>query len=98
MCGLSCSRYMELRSPSPRPSPPGRGRAVRCVKNISESPLQSPLSLLFCQKPDNNLWQPNYLMADDDSPSPGGEGRGEGGRFTHFPPTRAFASLRRRLP
>lgn len=56
-------------SPSPRPSPSGRGGAMRRV--------------LIVRKPGDEVL--SYRMkAARVSPSPGGAGRGEGGRQSNF--------------
>src|SRR6267154_492030 len=54
-------------SPSPRPSPPGRGRFFVPVALESESTRACP-------------------SAETVSPSPGGEGRGEGGQSSTIGP------------
>jgi hypothetical protein len=89
------------RSPSPRPSPPGRGRALRRVAEFRFSSLQSLLSFRFGSKT-HHKWECVYsLKAAHVSPSPGGAGRGEGGRQSNLIhlaiSTHPSASLRRRL-
>src|SRR5262245_15277671 len=81
------ARYKEewlLRSPSPWPSPPGRGRAIGRRWLVRSTQLQSPLLLTSREKEPNHLARSPRRKPVDDSPSPGGEGWGEGERRTNF--------------
>lgn len=90
---------LELRSPSPRPSPPGSGRAFRRTVNISESPLHALRLHQSCGEPPKKIERSQGPMADDKAPSPGEEGRGQGERSSKFavPLTLWSALARRRL-
>ncbi len=69
------------RFPSPQPSPRGRGRAIRSGCLFLKPSLQLP-AFFFCGRmPEDSLRRPRNVDAGDDSPSPGGEGRGEGERL-----------------
>jgi hypothetical protein len=72
------------RSPSPRPSPPGRGRTVRRALTLRGLQLQSPLLFHSWEKRSDKWTRPDRPKTANGSPSPGGEGRGEGERHTIF--------------
>ena len=82
------------RSPSPRPSPPGRGRAVGRILRFLRLRLQSPLHFRLRSKRHNYFEHPRTLWPVNVSPSPGGEGRGEGGRQCNFIPFSTLLPLR----
>ncbi len=66
-----------IRPPSSRPSPPGEGewfaRFCEVIRQISSSVIRA-----------NRLPPQSQVVAADISPSPGGEGRGEGGRAIQY--------------
>ena len=62
----------------PAPSPEER-ELTAYVAGVSMSPLPTARMLFWLQPLRENLDRSHGLMPDDNSPSPGGEGRGEGG-------------------
>src|ERR1017187_1399049 len=77
--GMGSQEECDERSPSPRPSPPRRGRTNCSRWTIGPPSLQSLLSWSSPEKRAGNCAGSHRPNPDDDSPSPGGEGRGEGG-------------------
>jgi len=70
----ACSAFpvgRQMSSPSPRPSPPGEGVAAA--------------RFTLCESRSDNPSREFSNESEDDAPSPGGEGRGEGGPFNHVP-------------
>ena len=83
---MATSIQVELvdRLPSPRPSPPGRGGGRRCSLVVHTPPFFSPRSDVFLENTPANLQFPNATETASVSPSPGGEGWGEGERHTIY--------------
>ena len=68
-----------LRPPSPRPSPPGRGRAIHIAGQFFDPCCSHRFCVIGRETQDNQACH-MVQNAANHSPSPGGEGRGEGGR------------------
>ncbi len=76
--------FVMERSPSPRPSPPGRRRANRRRAKVWSRLFQSPLPNSSGDRFPANQRHSILQAAANVSPSPGGEGRGEGGQSHQF--------------
>ena len=79
-----CGKLESTLALTPALSPEEREMPARVV-DVSVSPLPTARMLFLLQPLQENLNCSHGLKPDNDSPSPGGEGWGEGGSNYHLP-------------
>ena len=77
-CEPVSGKFVSTLALTPTLSPEERETPPRTT-DVSASPLPAPGFLFLLQQPQDELDRSLCLKTDDNSPSPGGEGRGEGG-------------------
>jgi putative heme-binding domain-containing protein len=84
--------------PSPRPSPPGRGGNAPANNNSTNQTPLAPTTTSPVAAQSLPTATVDASTAQHASPSPGGEGRGEGGRPTNIPLAQAALAALAKLP
>ena len=84
--------------PAPRPSPPGRGGNAPANNNSTNQTPLAPTTTSPVAAQSLPTATVDASTAQHASPSPGGEGRGEGGRPTNIPLAQAALAALAKLP